>query len=67
MKEDRNSVPPFYAALEKEVAELVGPVIQLLIGEGLIFKIEGLFLGAKTLHFLIQSPTFIILSSDRDW
>jgi hypothetical protein len=44
MKEDCNPILLFYTAFEKEVAELVDPAIHLLIGEGLILKIESLFL-----------------------
>lgn len=44
MKEDCNPIFLFYTAFEKEVAELVDPVIELLVGEGLILSIESLFL-----------------------
>ena len=44
MKEDCNPVLLFYTAFEKKVAESVGPVIELLIAEGLIFTIESFFL-----------------------
>jgi hypothetical protein len=44
VKEDGDPISLFDSRLQKEVAELVDPVIHLLIGEGSILKIESLFL-----------------------